>query len=54
MWMAAKPAKCPNCGAEVYIPAKFWTVKNRHAVLRALIYECPRCGHKFRTIRKVE
>jgi len=56
MWKGMDMAKCPNCGTEVEKPVKSWTMKpkkRRGPTILIELYECPKCGTKFRTGKKI-
>jgi DNA repair exonuclease SbcCD ATPase subunit len=51
--------KCPKCGAGVGAPTRTWSVSKRTKKPGAgevvfATFECPECGHKFRTNIKDE
>ena len=50
-------AKCPNCGYEVEVSRKEWTIKPKSKPsapkLKISQYLCPKCGKPFRTIQKL-
>ena len=53
----SKEKKCPNCGATVNEPYKTWELvapfpdkKMRITVTIFGMYECPKCGKKFRAV----
>ncbi|RLI13894.1 chorismate-binding protein [Candidatus Bathyarchaeota archaeon] len=49
-------AKCPNCGTEVEKPVKSWQMKPKRRkgpTILIELYECPKCGTKFRTGKKI-
>ncbi|MCD6262846.1 hypothetical protein CW700_04365 [Candidatus Bathyarchaeota archaeon] len=48
---------CPNCGTEVKEPYKTWQLiapfpdkKGRITITSMGMYECPKCGKKFRGV----
>jgi uncharacterized protein YlxW (UPF0749 family) len=51
---------CPNCGAEVGVPFKTWTVSRKTSKSGSTteivfgMFECPECGNKFRAGVKEE
>jgi DNA-directed RNA polymerase subunit RPC12/RpoP len=51
-------AKCPNCGYEVEVYMKSWTIKPKTRkgnppTLTITQWVCPKCGRKFRTYERV-
>ena len=48
-------AKCPKCGATVYMPVKSWDVKPKRggATFHVSLYECPKCLKRWRERRRL-
>lgn len=51
------PVRCPRCGAEVGEPVKTWQLvspfpdkKGRITVTIMGVYQCPKCGYRWRAV----